>query len=86
MPTTERRARYKTGVQAEILGAAREIFVQEGYENFSMRALAQRIGYSTAATYKHFKSKKRIILLLMERLLLGKKDYQIFSCCNRALI
>src|ERR1700730_3765204 len=60
MPTTERRARYKTGVQAEILGAAREIFVHEGYEGFSMRALAERIGYSTAATYKHFKSKGEI--------------------------
>jgi AcrR family transcriptional regulator len=66
MPTTERRARYKTGVQAEILGAAREIFVQEGYENFSMRALAQRIGYSTAATYKHFKSKGEIFEHLAE--------------------
>jgi len=55
-----RRAKYKAEVQAEILGAAREIFVQGGYENFSMRALAERIGYSTAATYKHFKSKGEI--------------------------
>jgi AcrR family transcriptional regulator len=47
-------------VQAEILAAAREIFVREGYENFSMRALAEQIGYSTAATYKHFKSKAEI--------------------------
>jgi AcrR family transcriptional regulator len=60
MRTTKRRARYKARVQAEILGAAREIFVREGYENFSMRALAERIGYSTTATYKHFKSKGEI--------------------------
>jgi AcrR family transcriptional regulator len=60
MRTTERRARYKARVQAEILGAAREIFVRGGYENFSMRALAERIGYSTTATYKHFKSKGEI--------------------------
>jgi len=60
MPTTERRARYKERVQAEILAAAREIFVREGYENFSMRALGAQIGYSTAATYKHFKSKAEI--------------------------
>ena len=60
MRTTERRARYKASVQAEILGAAREIFVHEGYENFSMRALAERIGYSTTATYKHFKSRGEI--------------------------
>jgi AcrR family transcriptional regulator len=60
MRTLARRAKYKAEVQAEILGAAREIFVHEGYENFSMRALAERIGYSTAATYKHFKSKGEI--------------------------
>jgi AcrR family transcriptional regulator len=66
MQTTERRARYKAGVQAEILGAAREIVVHGGYENFSMRALAERIGYSTAATYKHFKSKGEIFELLAD--------------------
>jgi AcrR family transcriptional regulator len=60
MPTKGRRAKYKAGVQAEILAAAREVFVQGGYENFSMRALAEQIGYSTAATYKHFKSKAEI--------------------------
>jgi len=56
----DRRARYKTTVRAEILEAAREIFVREGYEDFSMRALAERVGYSPAATYKHFKSKGEI--------------------------
>jgi AcrR family transcriptional regulator len=60
MRTLGRRAKYKAEVQAEILAAARQIFVHEGYENFSMRALAERIGYSTAATYKHFKSKGEI--------------------------
>jgi AcrR family transcriptional regulator len=60
MPLTGRRAKYKAGVQAEILAAAREIFVREGYDNFSMRALADQIGFSTAATYKHFDSKADI--------------------------
>ena len=60
MQTMSGRARYKAEVQAEILRAAREIVVREGYENFSMRALAKQIGYSTAATYKHFKSKGEI--------------------------
>jgi AcrR family transcriptional regulator len=60
MPTKGRRAKYKVWVQAEILAAAREILVREGYENFSMRALAEQLGYSTAATYKHFKSKAEI--------------------------
>jgi AcrR family transcriptional regulator len=53
-------------VRTEILKAAREIFVHEGYETFSMRALAKRIGFSAAATYKHFKSKGEIFDCLAE--------------------
>lgn len=60
----ERRIKYKAEVRAEILEAARQIFVHEGYENFSMRALAQRIGYTPAATYRHFKSKSEIFSCL----------------------
>src|SRR5579872_4196942 len=66
MPITKKRAKYKAWVQAEILAAAREIFVREGYEKFSMRALAEQIGYSTAATYKHFKSKAEIFQRLAD--------------------
>ena len=61
-----RRARYKAGVQSEILEAAREIFIREGYEGFSMRILADRIGYSAAATYRHFKSKGEIFQRLAD--------------------
>jgi AcrR family transcriptional regulator len=60
------RATYKADVQSQILAAARELFVQEGYENFSMRALAERIGYSPAAAYKHFKNKAAIFNKLAE--------------------
>jgi len=60
MKPAERRAKYKAEVRAQILEAARQIFVHEGYESFSMRALAERIGYSPAAIYKHFKSKSEI--------------------------
>src|ERR1700692_3330745 len=67
MKPKDRRAQYKMKVQAEILEAAREIFVHEGYENFSMRALAERIGDSTAATYKHFKSKGEIFDCLADQ-------------------
>lgn len=64
---TDRRAKYKAEVRAEILQAAREIFVHEGYESFSMRALADRIGYTPAATYKHFSSKSEIFSCLSEQ-------------------
>jgi AcrR family transcriptional regulator len=61
-----RRAKYKAIVQSEILKAAREIFVKEGYDGFSMRILADRIGYSPAATYRHFKSKAEIFQRLAD--------------------
>jgi AcrR family transcriptional regulator len=60
------RAKYKAVVQSEILEAAREIFVKEGYDGFSMRILADRIGYSAAATYRHFKSKGEIFQRLAD--------------------
>jgi AcrR family transcriptional regulator len=66
MTTSQRRAKYKAELQAQILEAAREIFVNQGYASFSMRALAQRVGYSPAATYKHFRSKAEIFDCLAE--------------------
>jgi AcrR family transcriptional regulator len=66
MTTSERRAKYKAELRTQILEAAREIFVNQGYASFSMRALAQRVGYSPAATYKHFRSKAEIFDCLAE--------------------
>ena len=61
-----RRAKYKAVVQSEILEAARAIFIKEGYDGFSMRILADRMGYSAAATYRHFKSKEEIFQRLAD--------------------
>jgi AcrR family transcriptional regulator len=55
-----RRAQHKAEIRKEILTAARELFVHQGYRSFSMRGLAERIGYSPAAIYKHFRSKGEI--------------------------
>jgi AcrR family transcriptional regulator len=66
MNTSDRRAHYKSETRAQILAAAREIFVHEGYESFSIRELAKRVEYSPAAIYKHFKSKREIFDCLAE--------------------
>ncbi len=63
----DRRAQYRAMVRAEILEASRTIFVRDGYENFSMRVLAQQVGYTVAATYKHFKNKGEIFSQLAEQ-------------------
>jgi AcrR family transcriptional regulator len=49
-----------------ILDAARSLFVEEGYQNVSIRKIADRIGYSPAAIYSYFESKDEIFLALAE--------------------
>jgi AcrR family transcriptional regulator len=49
-----------------ILDAAREIFVDHGYESFSMRKLAEKIEYSPGSIYLHFKNKEELFECLVE--------------------
>lgn len=58
------RETKKAEIRSLILGSARKSLVNEGYENFSLRGLAQQIGYSAAAIYRHFKSKDDIFACL----------------------
>ena len=60
MGVQERRERQKETLRQEILDAAREMFVQEGYENVSMRKIADRIEYSPTTIYLHFKDKAEL--------------------------
>ncbi|NLX06465.1 MAG: TetR/AcrR family transcriptional regulator [Phycisphaerae bacterium] len=57
MGTRERREREKDAVRQKIMDAARELFVQEGYEAVSIRRIADAIEYSPAAIYVHFRDK-----------------------------
>ncbi len=66
MKVSLRRQQYRLQVRAEILQAARELFVREGYESFSMRKLAEKIGYSHANLYVHFHNKEQIFDCLVE--------------------
>ncbi len=49
-----------------ILAAARDVFVREGYENASIRKIAERIDYSGAAIYRYFGSKEDIFFAIAE--------------------
>lgn len=51
MGTKERRAREKEQLWQQILSAARELFVNEGYENVPMRKIAHKIEYSPTTIY-----------------------------------
>jgi len=58
------REKNKAEIRSLILVTARKSFIEEGFENFSLRSLAQRIGYSPAAIYRYFKSKDDIFSCL----------------------
>jgi AcrR family transcriptional regulator len=61
MGVKERRARQKKYLRQEILDAASELFVREGYENVSMRRIAERIEYSPTTIYLYFRDKSELL-------------------------
>ena len=66
MGIKERQIRDRETVQRAILDAARELFVTEGFQNVSIRKIAERIEYSPAAIYGYFPSKDDIFFALAE--------------------
>jgi AcrR family transcriptional regulator len=66
MGIKERQERDREAVRRSILDAARELFVIEGFQNVSIRKIAERIEYSPAAIYGYFPSKDDIFFALAE--------------------
>src|SRR3977135_3730898 len=66
MGTQQRRAREKEALRQEILDAARELFVKEGYENVSMRRVAEKIEYSPTTIYLYFEDKASLLYAICE--------------------
>jgi AcrR family transcriptional regulator len=66
MGIKERHERDREAVRRSILDAARDLFVTEGFQNVSIRKIAERIEYSPAAIYGYFPSKDDIFFALAE--------------------
>ena len=66
MGVKERQERDREAVSRAILDAARELFVSHGYQEVSIRKIAERIEYSPAAIYSYFPSKDDIFFALAE--------------------
>ena len=66
MGVKERREREKLAVRKEILDAARELFIKEGYESVSMRKIADKIEYSPTTIYLYFDDKAQLVHSLCE--------------------
>ncbi|MCU0249918.1 MAG: TetR/AcrR family transcriptional regulator [Vicinamibacterales bacterium] len=61
MSTTDRRQRHRASLRREILDAASQLFVEEGYHRLTMRRLAERIEYSPTTIYLYFKDKNELL-------------------------
>ncbi len=66
----------KTGEarQAEIIAVTRDLIFNEGFSNFTVRNVANRIGISEAAIYRHFKSKEDLLLGLLDSLFIPWRE------------
>jgi AcrR family transcriptional regulator len=53
-----------TDVRRKILDVALELFSTQGYDRTSLRELSERLGFSKAALYYHFKAKADILTAL----------------------
>ncbi len=62
----ERREKHKIELRSKILDAARELIVDQGVDQFSMRKLAAKIGYTATAIYFHFADKETLIQELVD--------------------
>ena len=61
-----RRSEQKEALRQQILAAAAELFLEHGYDGFSMRQLAEQIGYSAATLYLYFRNKDDLLFTVVD--------------------
>ncbi|MBI5233035.1 MAG: helix-turn-helix transcriptional regulator [Deltaproteobacteria bacterium] len=61
MGISERREKEKKEMRGLILETAMELFLDEGFENVSLRRRADKIEYSPATIYLYYKDKDEIL-------------------------
>ncbi|MBO0722816.1 MAG: TetR/AcrR family transcriptional regulator [Blastocatellia bacterium] len=61
----QRREQEKEGLRRTILREAGELFLEHGYEGFSMRRVAERIGYSATTIYRYYEDKDDLLFAVV---------------------
>ena len=61
-----RRERQKQELRQKILDVASELFLEKGYEKFSLRQVAERIGYSPTTIYLYFQNKDDLLMTAVQ--------------------
>lgn len=64
----------RTDTRDKIRSVAMELFSEQGYEQTSIRQIAEQLGITKAAVYYHFKSKEDIVISLSDDLRKGVDD------------
>src|SRR5438046_8494559 len=60
-----RQVQEKQALRQAILTAAGELFLEQGYERFSLRKVAERIGYSPTTIYLYFHNKDDLLFTVV---------------------
>ena len=66
MSISERKQRDKIEMENLILNSAMELFLKEGYDNVTIRKIAEKIEYSPTTIYLYFKDKDEIFFTLQK--------------------
>jgi AcrR family transcriptional regulator len=61
-----RRQTQKRELRQAILAAASDLFLEQGYEGFSLRQVAERIGYTPTTIYLYFADKDALLFALLD--------------------
>lgn len=75
----ERRQREQQSLRNRILDAARELFIESGYDAVTMRRIAGKIDYSPTTIYLHFEDKDALIRELCS------EDFRALAKCFTAI-
>ena len=80
-PPQQERSRLK---RQKLLDAALLLFQKHGYDATSIEDIAQQSGVAVGGVYQHFRSKRQVLLVLMDGLLqeLSKMDLQLGPVAN----
>jgi AcrR family transcriptional regulator len=63
--SVRRREEHRADTQALIFRAATELLDAAGYEGFSLRKLAEAIGYTPASIYRYFRDKDELVIAVL---------------------
>ena len=67
MGIVERKEREKEDMRRRIVDAARHLYVLNGFERLSIRAIAEEIEYSAATIYLYFKDKNEVMYAIHQQ-------------------